>query len=68
MWAGLDEAVPGCVRENNPGRQLDLLLRDLGRETPTIVLHQLWLGKHEEKGFMGVCLVEQEREKNRCFL
>lgn len=45
MWAGLDEAVPGRAWENNPGRQLDLLLRHMGRETPTVVIHQLCLGK-----------------------
>lgn len=39
MWAGLDEAVLGWEWENNPGRHMDLLLRDMGRETPTVVLH-----------------------------
>lgn len=47
MWAGLDKAVPGCVWENNPGRELGLLLKDMGRESHTLVLHYLCLDKKE---------------------
>lgn len=66
MWAGLDEAVPGWVWENNPGRHMDLLLRDMGRETSTIVLHAHCLGKEGVqaccKGFHG-CEFDRAREE-----
>lgn len=70
MWAGLDEAVPGRVWENNPGRQLDLLLRETGREAPTVVLHGLSLGKERVqtycKGFHGCAFGRAGEEKSRC--
>lgn len=70
VWAGLDEAVPGRVWENNPGRQLDLLLRDTGREAPTVVLHGLSLGKERVqtccKGFHGCAFGGAGEEKHRC--
>lgn len=72
MWAGLDEAVLGCVWEKNPGRQLDLLLRDLGRETPTVFPPLTLPGQERsanmrKRVFTDVCLVEQERKKTDAF-
>lgn len=73
MWAGLDEAVPGCVWEKNPGRQLDLFLRDLGRETPTVFPPLTLPGQERsanmrKRVFTDVCLVEQERKKQMLFI
>lgn len=69
MWAGLDEAVP--VWENNPGRYMDLLLRDMGRETPTVVLHVRCLGKEGVqaccKRFHG-CAFNGAREEKKLML